>query len=308
MEKKIVTFALLVLAAVAGPLAASAASLSFLPQTGSVSAGSEFTVNADVASTDQAMNAVSATVAFPKDKLSVVSVSKSGSIVSLWTVDPSFSNSDGSVTFEGIVLNPGFEGQNGKVVSITFRAKSAGTAAISFDSGSVLANDGVGTSLPTSLGSATFTITPTLPQATASSAATVPTAVAATATVATTTAAPIQTPCTVPAPLLLFGYPVTPLSLAIAALAIAFLAFIIGRFSKGKGKRSPMPSIPSAPGTGAEKLAEMKLRYFGDYVNAQIDVLEKDDRIKTLAGSTEVIENIRKHIGDFKDFIDREKQ
>ncbi len=86
------------------------------------------------------MNAVSGAISFPKN-LTVSSVSKANSIISLWTVEPTFSNSAGTVNFEGIVLNPGFTGDNGKVMSITFTAKSSGIAAVSYTSGSVLAND-----------------------------------------------------------------------------------------------------------------------------------------------------------------------
>lgn len=68
-----------------------------------------------------------------------------------------------------------------------------------------------------------------------------------------------------------------------------------------------MPNSPVDVIANANKLAEIKFNYFSDYVNAQIDVLEKDERIKSMQGSLEVIENVRKHIGDFKDFIDKEK-
>ncbi len=57
----------------------------------------------------------------------------------------------------------------------------------------------------------------------------------------------------------------------------------------------------------SNKLANIKFNYFNEYVNAQLDVLEKDERLKSLPGSTEVIENVRKHIADYKDFIDQGK-
>ncbi|MBI5405944.1 hypothetical protein HY972_02815 [Candidatus Kaiserbacteria bacterium] len=148
-------FALFVLA----PFSAQAASLNFSPPSGSYSVGSTFSVNVNVESSDQAMNAASGVVSFPWDKFEVVSISKQGSIFSLWPAEPSFSNSQGTVSFEGIVLNPGYTGASGKILTITFRARSAGQANLSFSSGSVLANDGTGMNILNGLRMAVFTLT-----------------------------------------------------------------------------------------------------------------------------------------------------
>jgi hypothetical protein len=100
-------------------------------------------------------------------------VSKGGSIFSLWVQDPSFSNSAGTVNFEGVVLNPGYAGSMGKLLSITFRTKAVGAANLSLSSGQVLANDGAGTNILKGSGKASFIIggqastaptTPALPQ------------------------------------------------------------------------------------------------------------------------------------------------
>src|SRR3989344_4383466 len=164
--KVIFIFALFILA----PLSAHAATLNFSPPSGSYNVGSTFSVNVTVESVGQAMNAVSGVVSFPWDKLEVVSISKQGSILSLWPADPSFSNSAGTVSFEGIVLNPGYIGASGKILTITFRARSVGTANLSFSSGSVLANDGTGTNILNGMRVAVFTLTsagetPPVPQA-----------------------------------------------------------------------------------------------------------------------------------------------
>ncbi|MEN9561610.1 MAG: hypothetical protein RIQ56_883 [Candidatus Parcubacteria bacterium] len=141
------------------PVFTHAATLNFSPPSGTYVDGTTFSVNVYVESSDQAMNAASGIVSFPWDKLEVVSLSKAGSIFSLWPAEPSFSNSQGTVSFEGIVLNPGYTGANGKILTITFRARSAGTANMSFSSGSVLANDGTGTNILDGLRVATFTLT-----------------------------------------------------------------------------------------------------------------------------------------------------
>lgn len=137
---------------------ANAASLYFSPSSGSYSVGQTVTVGVYVNSSDKAMNAASGIVSFPTDKLQVVSISKSGSIVNLWVQEPSFSNSVGTINFEGVVLNPGFTGQTGKIIDINFRTKTAGTGPLSFSSSFVLANDGLGTDILTNSGSASFSI------------------------------------------------------------------------------------------------------------------------------------------------------
>jgi hypothetical protein len=133
-----------------------AATLSFSPSSGSYNIGQTFNVSIYVSSADQAMNAASGVITFSTDKLQITSLSKTSSIVSLWVQEPSFSNTNGTVNFEGIVLNPGFQGNSGKIIIITFKVKAAGTASLSISSGSVLANDGQGTNILQSLGSAQF--------------------------------------------------------------------------------------------------------------------------------------------------------
>ncbi len=108
------------------------------------------------------MNAASGDISFPSDKLQVLSVSKTDSIMNLWIRDPSFSNSEvgGDVHFEGIVLNPGFTGTAGNLVTIAFEAIAPGDVPISFSSGAVLANDGNGTNILNSMQSGDVTVVP----------------------------------------------------------------------------------------------------------------------------------------------------
>ncbi len=134
-----------------------AATLSLVPQSGVYTVGSTFSVGVYVESAKQAINGASGTLSFPSDKLQVVSLSKDGSIFSLWVQEPSFSNSAGTVNFEGILLNPGFIGSRGKILNVTFRVKAIGTAPITFSSGSALANDGSGTNILTGFNNAQYT-------------------------------------------------------------------------------------------------------------------------------------------------------
>lgn len=140
------------------PTNAKAANLYFSPSEGSYAVGRTLTLSVFVSSVDQAMNAVSGSISFPTDKLEALSVSKAESVVSLWVQEPFFSNSGALVNFEGIVLNPGFTGSAGKIITAVFRVKAAGTALVSFASSSVLANDGKGTSILTNVGNAQFSL------------------------------------------------------------------------------------------------------------------------------------------------------
>lgn len=137
---------------------AQAATIYPAPSSGSYNIGQSFSVGIFVSSADQAINAISGTLSFPADKLEVTSLSKSSSVMSLWVQEPSYSNSNGTVNFEGIILNPGYTGSSGRVLTVNFRTKSAGSAPLTFSSGSVLANDGQGTNILSGFGSASFAV------------------------------------------------------------------------------------------------------------------------------------------------------
>lgn len=157
--KKIIVFSLFCfLFWFVGACSVQAASLYLSPSSGSYNSGGQISVGVFVSSADQAMNAVSGQIKFSADRLSVSSISKSGSIMSMWVQDPTFSNSAGTINFEGIVFNPGYQGKGGKILTIVFKTKQTGKASASFASGDVLANDGSGTSILSGMGSASFNI------------------------------------------------------------------------------------------------------------------------------------------------------
>jgi len=137
---------------------AQTATLFFSPATGNYSVGDSFSANVYVSSPNEAVNAISGTITFPQDKIKAVSLSKAGSIINMWVQEPSFSNSNGTVNFEGIIPNPGFTGSSGRIITINFKSISSGAANVSFSSGSVLANDGNGTEILKGLGSASFSL------------------------------------------------------------------------------------------------------------------------------------------------------
>lgn len=143
------------------PKLVSAASLYVSPQSGSYSSGKTFSARIRVSSS-QSINAISGTLKYPTDKLQVTSVSKFGSLLTLWIEDPTYDNTGGTVSFEGVVPNPGFSG-DGLVAVVTFKVVGTGSATVSLSGASVLANDGSGTDVLTSTTPASYTLSAAAP-------------------------------------------------------------------------------------------------------------------------------------------------
>ncbi len=154
---KIVLFLVLIFAM---PFSASAATLYFSPSSGTQTIGKPFTVTVYAASTDQALNAISAQIQVPSERFTVVSASSVGSVVNFWVQQPTVSGN--TVMLEGVVMNPGYQGAGAKVASFVLVPRSEGSGTLTFSDASVLANDGQGTSILTSTGSASYTITESL--------------------------------------------------------------------------------------------------------------------------------------------------
>jgi hypothetical protein len=140
-----------------GPVSASAAEIAVSPSTGSYSVGQSFTVTIQTNPQGQSVNAVEAKLSFDNTKLSVTGLSKTGSVFSLWTAEPAFSNSAGTIDFGGGSPSPFSTRSN--VITVTFKALKEGSAAVSVSSASVLAADGLGTDVYTNGVNGTFTIT-----------------------------------------------------------------------------------------------------------------------------------------------------
>jgi len=134
------------------------ASLYIAPLSENPRAGGNFTVTIKTDSLAQPVNAIKGVLTFNKDRLEIIGVSKIGSILNLWVDEPSFSNLDGTLKFQGGVPNPGFMGNGGVVLHIIFRAKTSGVTSLIWKEGQVLASDGKGTNILTSMGSGSYVI------------------------------------------------------------------------------------------------------------------------------------------------------
>lgn len=136
---------------------ALAADVVLSPSTGSYSQGQTFTAVIQARPNGDSINAVEAKLAFDTSVLSVVSLSKAGSAFSLWTTEPTFSNTAGTISFGGGSPTP-FSSQS-TLVTVTFRTVAEGTGTVSFTSASALAADGQGTDVLEASPSATYTVT-----------------------------------------------------------------------------------------------------------------------------------------------------
>lgn len=133
-----------------------AADVLLTPASGSYSTNQTFSVTIQADPKGDSINAVEAKLKFDQTKLSVVSISKAGSAFSLWTTEPVFSNTAGTIDFGGGSPSP-FSARSTLAV-VTFRALAEGSAAVSFTSASALAADGLGTDVLEASPGATYTV------------------------------------------------------------------------------------------------------------------------------------------------------
>ena len=135
------------------------ASIYLSPSTGTFHLGSTFDVSIFVNTGGNDVNAMKINLKFDPKKIQVASPVGGKSIISVWVSQPSYSNVDGILTFQGGVPAPGFNTSSGLISTITFRAITPGSVAISVqDNSNVLLNDGKGTDILSSTGRGLYDI------------------------------------------------------------------------------------------------------------------------------------------------------
>ncbi|UZE92899.1 MAG: hypothetical protein IB617_01930 [Candidatus Nealsonbacteria bacterium] len=137
--------------------AGSSVSLYLSPASGTYNVDSVFSVKVKVDSGVTAINAAEGILTFNPNELQVISLSKNGSIFSLWTTEPAFSNSAGNIVFGGGTPS-NFTGTSGTIITITFKTKASALSQVTFSSGSVLAGDGKGTNILGSMNNGVYAI------------------------------------------------------------------------------------------------------------------------------------------------------
>ncbi len=132
--------------------------VSFSPQNGSFTEGSTFEVPIVIDTKGQAINAVELYINFDPKKLQIIEPTGGQSIIGLWVEPPSYSNTAGTLKLVG-AIGGGITTKAGIIAKVTFKALASGDTKITFSGKSqVLANDGFGTVVQASFGTAYYSL------------------------------------------------------------------------------------------------------------------------------------------------------
>ena len=155
----ILIISLIISFGVASIAKAEGASLYLSPQAGTFFVGSTFDISIFVNTGGNNVNAVEVDLKFNQRKLQIASPTAGRSFIAVWISQPTFSNTEGTATFQGGIPSPGINTSSGLVSTITFRAINPGEAVVSIlDSSQVLLDDGKGTNILSSMGKGVYKI------------------------------------------------------------------------------------------------------------------------------------------------------
>ncbi len=146
---------------------ANAAAVIVAVDHGAVAQNQIVRVTVSLDAQEEDANAIQAEVTFPPDMFAFKKISDGSSAVSLWIIPPKES-SPGVIDLAG-VMPGGFTGADGSLFSFELQPLGVGSGTIQVASATVLANDGLGSSLLVTLGSASVNVAAASP-ASASSA------------------------------------------------------------------------------------------------------------------------------------------
>ncbi len=138
---------------------ADGATLYLLPYYGVYSVGETFQVHVVADTANASINAAEAVLSYDYHSLEVESISVDDSILHVWPTPAAFSNTDGTIRFSGLT-NGEYKGDNGELITITFRALRNMTSSVKFLSGDMLTSDGSESNIVSELKSGLFTIQP----------------------------------------------------------------------------------------------------------------------------------------------------
>jgi len=138
---------------------ASGASLYISPGTGTSFIGETFDISIFVNTGGQNINVIKVDLKFDPRKVQIVSPTAGKSFISVWVSQPTYSNVEGTASFQGGTPSPGINTSSGLVSTITFRAVAPGETVMSIlDSSQVLLDDGRGTNILDSVGRGSYKI------------------------------------------------------------------------------------------------------------------------------------------------------
>jgi len=138
---------------------AAGASLYLSPNSGTFFVGSTFDVSVFVNTGGENINAVQVDLKFDPSRLQIASPTAGKSFIEIWVVQPTYSNTKGTMSFIGGIPTPGINTSAGLVSTVTFRAVSPGETSVLFlVSSKVLRNDPKGTDILTSKGRGVYNL------------------------------------------------------------------------------------------------------------------------------------------------------
>ena len=119
-----------------------------------------FVANIKLNTEGEYINAVRVNFSFSQDILEIRDFSKGNSVLTVWLEEPQFSEEGGSFSFSGGIPG-GYQGWDGTLGKVIFKAKEQGLAKIEFqESSQTLLNDGMGTPAKLEVRGAAFNLLP----------------------------------------------------------------------------------------------------------------------------------------------------
>jgi len=100
-----------------------------------------------LAGSSMSVNALGGTIVFPADLVAVDKLTKDTSAITLWSEEPTYSNTNGTIKFSGGILEGKGALKNTPVLSWNIRALKPGKVTLRMQNGMILANNGKGTNL-----------------------------------------------------------------------------------------------------------------------------------------------------------------
>lgn len=116
----------------------------FQGPTSSIAPQSEFLVSVFLDAKDS-VNAFDLEISYPPDKLKFLNFDNTDSIVDIWQASPSVPQ-NGVIRLSGAILEA-FNGSNGLIIKLAFKASSANKAQLSFTKSNLYLADGSGTEI-----------------------------------------------------------------------------------------------------------------------------------------------------------------
>lgn len=140
-------------------VSAAGATLYVAPASGVYQLGEPFEVQILANTAGQPITAAEGELAYNPGNFAVDTISVERSVLTSWSTPPSYDGSAGIIKFSGWAEHP-YTGNDGLLVTITFRALRVSQGTLRFNSGAMLAADGRGNNILTSMSSGSYSVSP----------------------------------------------------------------------------------------------------------------------------------------------------